>query len=374
MNTKCFLNLLSFILFVHAAIAQTAPSLNCSNDILLQQQGVWKDSRYTGKGIAAADIQKQKKVLDQITKMIKTAYHPVAVEANAHIALNPPYNNYRPVNYYDFSIIPLEYYCEGNQIKKVHETSSYFQIFINQFGKEIYDTAQGDRLLQEGFNVIYDMPIAKDGYFYFKEKEVTLPFDGKGKTSEWLITYDGQLPFSFVTKKEFLEKRKKALYVQEEQAANGFRDVLKGLDIEKGFKEKEYVNNPAQLQRYMKMEYENIKIRYNKLLQENKSRFKPAFDKIDKQLAMSPLELNQFAIVKDDPYDHLSYLFVDSNDPFRKILIKPNPTYFKKLPRSSPQFIWISVSASSTNVITAKFMSDIVKALDFKTMINLLGK
>ncbi len=370
MKTKYFL---TFILFVHAAVSQTVLSQNCSNDVLLQQQGVWKDSRYTGKGIAAADLQKEKKVLDQISKMIKTAYHPIAVEANDHVAINPPYPQLMPVNDYAFSIIPLEYYCEGNQMKKVHETSSYFQIAINQFGKEIYDTAHGDRLLMEGFNVIYDMPIAKDGYFYFKEKEISLPFDNKGKSSEWLITYNGQLPFSFVTKKEFLEKRRKALAVQEEQAANGFRDVLKGLDIEKGFKEKEYVNNPAQLQRYMKMEYENIKTRYNKLLQENQSRFKPAFDKIDKQLTMSSVELSQSAIVKDDPKDHLSYLFTDENDPFRKILIKPNPSYFKILPRSTPQFIWITVTASA-NLIPAKFMSDIVSALDFKGLINLLGK
>ena len=123
------------------------------------------------------------------------------------------------------------------------------------------------------------------------------------------------------------------------------------------------------------MDYLSIKERYEKQLSEMEQNYQPAFDKIEVLLKMSPAELNQPAIIKQDPNDGLSYLFTDSDDPFCKILIKPNPAYFnKKLPRSSPQFIWISVIANHKEPIASKFMTDIMKAVDFALLLNLLGK
>jgi hypothetical protein len=122
-----------------------------------------------------------------------------------------------------FSILALNYYCDGNVFKTAHETSTAFSINSNFFDAEIYDTAQGDRLLAEGFNIIYDMPTAKGGYWYFKEIDASLGFGMKGKSNKWLVTYDGKLPYSYVNKKEFLEKRKKALSVQMLDAASGLK-------------------------------------------------------------------------------------------------------------------------------------------------------
>lgn len=86
-------------------------------------------------------------------------------------------------------------------------------------------------------------------------------------------------------------------------------------------------------------------------------------------------ELNQQAIVKDDIYDHLSYVFTNDADAFGKILIKPNPTYFnKKLPKSSPQFIWVYVRWNHKESIATKFREDIMKGVDFATLKNMLGK
>ena len=87
------------------------------------------------------------------------------------------------------------------------------EIAANIFDSEIYDTAQGDRLLK-GFHVMPHLPIEKDGYWFFKEIDASLGFQMSGKSCMWLITYDGKLPYSYVTKKEFLEKRKRSLYTQ----------------------------------------------------------------------------------------------------------------------------------------------------------------
>ena len=213
-----------------------------------------------------------------------------------------------------------------------------------------------------------DMPIKKDGYWYFNKIS-----DGVGST--WLITYDGQLPFAYVTKKEFLEAQKKIVAKAMLMAASGFKDVLKNKEIEKGFKEKEYKNDPEKLKKYMKMDYLEIKARYEKLLSDNEKDYKPAFDKIERQLKMPAAELNQQAIVKLDPNgSHLAYLFTDDNDGFGQVLIKPNPAYFKKLPKSSPQFFGVYVRANPKDPIAAKFMTDIMKAVDFATLKNMLGK
>ena len=123
------------------------------------------------------------------------------------------------------------------------------------------------------------------------------------------------------------------------------------------------------------MDYLQMKERYEKLLADNEKEFKPAFDKIETQLKISGDELKQQAIVKADPNDPLSYLFTDDSDPFGKILIKPNPDYFnKKLPKSVPQFIWISMTGNHKEPIASKFMTDIMKAVDFTLLFNLLGK
>lgn len=355
------------------------PSVNvyaqdCNQVSLIQKPGTWKESSAVLEGIAAADLAREKKIVAALHAMIKSKYSPMGVNAGFHGGYGRPSTNMQS-NDYTYRIIPLNYYCDGNNIKTAHETSTYFSISANMFEAEIYEAAQGDRLLAEGYNVMYDMPVAKDGYWYFKEIDASLGFGMKGKSSMWLITYDGKLPYAYASKREFLEKRKQSLSNQMLESAASVKDVLKNIEIEKGFKEVEYKNDPDKLKRYMKMDYLSRKERYEKQLADNEKGFKPAFDKIETQLKMPAAELNQQAIVKLNPNDHLSYLFTDDNDPFGKILIKPNPGYFnKKIPRSSPQFFWVYISANHREPIATKFMADIMKAVDFAALKNMLGK
>jgi len=364
-----------FLLYSVILVSITASAQNCNRELLVQIPGTFKaDAPYTGRGLKAEDLAKHKKVVGTISNMIKGKYSPMGVDASYHENFGDVSPHWGPNNY-GYSIIPLNYTCYNNKRETEGETSTHFSISVNIFDAEIYDTAEGDRLLLEGFNVMLDMPVKENGYWYFKEKDVALGMGLTGKTSAWLITYDGKLPYAYVTKKQFLEKRRLALQVQKQMSASSTQDVLNGLEVEKKYKETEFKNDPEKFKKYMKMDYLQMKERYEKLLADNEKEFKPAFDKIDTQLKMSADELNQQAIVKVDPNDHLSYLFTDDADPAGKILIKPNPGYFnKKLPRSSPQFIWISVSANHKEPIASKFMTDIMTAVDFALLLNLLGK
>ena len=342
----------------------------CSKESLLQTPGVWKEKMKGSEGGTAADLARQKKVVAAIHTMIKLKYTPKGVSANFGGVYGRSEIN-RPGNSYGYRIKPLNYYCDGNNIKIADESPNSFSISANKFNAEIYDTAQR----AEGFNVMSDMPEQKNGYWYFKDIDENIGFGMTGKSSMWLITYDGKLPYAYVTKKEFLEKRKPALQSQKLEAVSGFMDGLQRNEIEKKYKETEFKNEPGKLKKYMKMDYLQIKERYEKLLADNEKTYKPAFDKIDTQLKMPSAELSQQAIVKMDPNDYLSYLFTDDDDPFGKILIKPNPVYFnKKLPKSSPQFFWIDVVYNHKEPIATQFKEDILKAVDFAALKNMLGK
>ena len=123
------------------------------------------------------------------------------------------------------------------------------------------------------------------------------------------------------------------------------------------------------------MDYQSTKDRYGKLLAENDKQYQSAFSKIESLLKHPASELSQPAIVKDDPNDHLSYLFTDDNDPNGKILIKPNSQYFNKtLSRSSPQFFSVYVIGNHRDPIAAKAMADLTKAVDFSLLKSMLGK
>lgn len=370
-----YLIFFSSILFSISATSQNTIAIGCAQESLIKTTGTLKaDAPYVSKELKTADLAKHKQVLAIISNMIKSKYIPMGVKAEFHLNYGHPLV-YRPVNDYAYSIMALNYYCDGNILKTAHETSTSFQINANFFNAEIYDTAQGDRLLAEGFNVMHDLPVEKNGYWYFKEIDANLGFGMTGKSAAWLITYDGKLPYTYVTKKEFLEKRKRSLSAQMLMSAAGFKDNLKNIEMEKGYKEVEFKNDPEKLKKYMKMDYTDRKLRYEKLLSDNEKNYKPAFDKIETQLKMSAEELNQQAIVKQDPNDYLSYLFTDDDDSFGEILIKPNPGYFnKKLPKSSPQFFWVSITWNHKEPIATKFREDIMKAVDFTTLKNMLGK
>ena len=264
-----------FFLTAMSLMSLQASAQNCSEASLLQTAGTWKEGRKGSYSVTGANLLKETKVVAAIHAMVKSKYAPTAVEALFHGAYSSPSPDI-PANGYAYSIIPLDYHCEGNSIKIDHETATYFQIRVNEFGAAIYDTAQGDRLLAEGYNVINDMPVEQDGHYYFREKDVTLGLGIPGKTSAWLITYDGKLPFAYVTKKEFLEKRKRILATQMLSSAASVKDVLARLEMEKGFKETEFKNDPARLKKYMTMDYLQIKARYEKQLAENDKTYKRA--------------------------------------------------------------------------------------------------
>ena len=299
----------------------------CSEASLLLKPGIWKEGiKGSVSGIPASDLEKEKKVVAALHSMIKSKYTPMGAEADFNGSYDSP-DAEIPVNNYGYTIYFLNYICEGNVVKTVHETSTTFSIDANRFEGRIFETPDENNIPDEGFFSIKIIPVEKDGYYYF-EQDVSLGFGLTGKSRTWLITHDNKLPFAYVTKKEFLEKQKQML-----------------------------MNSSVKSTGSSKKDYNN------------------ALTKIETLLTASTGEVLQPVIVKKDPNDYLSYLFTSISDPFGKVLIKPNPGYYNtKLSRSSPQFFVVNVKGNEKDAVASNFMNGILKDFDFAALKNMLGK
>ena len=98
----------------------------------------------------------------------------------------------------------------------------------------------------EGFYSMKKMPVEKDGNYYF-EQDAGLGLGVTGKSRTWLITYDKKLPFSYVTKKEFLEKQKKLLLLAMPKSIESSKESLKNKT------EQDFKNALAKIETLMKM-------------------------------------------------------------------------------------------------------------------------
>ena len=114
------------ILFAAILFVQSVSAQDCTQALLLQTKGELKaDHPYAGEALKAADLPRHKNVLAVISKMIKSKYTPMGVEANYHENYGNTSQYWQPNNY-SYSIIPLNYYCEGNAVKIVGEVQPIF--------------------------------------------------------------------------------------------------------------------------------------------------------------------------------------------------------------------------------------------------------
>ena len=362
--------LISCILFISLNLS----AQDCTEASILQKPGIWKEGmKGSVSGIPAADLEKERKVVAALHNLIKTKYTPMGVEADFNGSYDRP-DAEIPVNNYNYNIYFIHYFCENNIIKTAHETSTTLSIAANRFDGKIYETPDENNTSGEGYYFLINMPVEKDGCFYFEEA-ASLGFGMTGKSRNWLITYDGKLPYAYVSKKEFLEKQKHMLLTAMPKSIESSKESLKQNEEEKVRKQEEYKNDPEKLQRYMKNTYLYNKDRFEKDVIRTEQNYKNALTKIETLLKTPSGELEQPAIVKQDPNDYLSYLFTTDDDAFGKVLIKPNPGYFNgKLSRSSPQFFLLNVTGNEKEIIAAKVMTDVMKNFDFTALKNMLGK
>jgi hypothetical protein len=310
---------------------------DCTAEALAKKPGMWK----TGKpgyvaNVTPAELAKEKIVLANIHKMIAASYKPVGVQAlYSNAFMGPDVNSGKSwvSGVFSYNTYILMYACDPNSAdrsKYYVSTSSAtnFSICANIIYSlnNLYAADLPDDDMR-GYLKLSHMPQKKDGFYFMGEEVVGdshLP--KKIKEYRWLITYNDTLPFSYVTRKEYLALVKKRLETTIKQNGNS-----------SGY-------------------------------------YTPFLNSINDWLKKTDAELSKPAICMWNDEEAFKG-FVEEGTKGSFIAVKPNISYYrKKLPRSTPQFFSVVYKVSEGIPVYADNIAAIQKAVDFNTLRNMLGK
>ena len=313
-----------------------ALSQDCTKELLAQKAGTWKAGPQGSiKNVSASDLAKEKLVVASVHKMIAAQYKPRGCE----ISYSTVYGKYPEAGQtwmadpYHYAMYILRYLCDDNSMDKskyyvdistpttVNITANVIYSLNNLYAVNI--PADDFR----GYLKLKQRPQKKDGYYFMGEEVVgDSHLENKIKEYRWLITYNDTLPFSYLSRKEYLLIQRTRL----EQA-------IKDNPGEKAYNDK-YLKN------------------------------------ISDYLAKPEIELSKPAICMWNEEERFEK-FVEEGTMGSFIAVKPNLTYFrKKLPMSSPQFFTIVYKIAHGDLVFEDNMAAIKKAVDFDMLKNMLGK
>jgi hypothetical protein len=311
----------------------TAHSQDCTKELLAQKPGTWKAGQQGSiANVSATDLAKEKTVVAAIHKMVFSKYKPTGCE----ISYSNVYGKYPGdgqifiADPYHYAMYILRYICDGNSKDKskyyvdystptsVNVTANVIFSLNNLFAAGI----PADDI--RGYLKLTKRPEKKDGYYFMGEEKVD--YNSPIYEYRWLITYNDTLPFSYLTRKEYLLIQKKRL-------------------------EKSVQENPGQ-KKFLDKYFKNINDYLNK----------------------PETELSKPAICMWNDEEQFEK-FVEEGTKGSFIAVKPNLDYYhKKLPKSSPQFFTVVYKISKDDPVFENNIEAIKKSVDFATLKTMLGK
>ena len=326
-----YLMLSTILLFSLNAFTQ-----DCTQALLAQKPGTWKAGLQGSiQHVSTADLAKEKLVLTAIHKMVSTHYSPKGCQVTYGTVfgkhLSPGLVWIADPYYYAMYI--LRYVCDGNsQDKSKYYVDISTPTTVNITANAIFSLSSlyAANLPPDdfrGYLKLKQRPQKKDGYYFLGEEVVgDSHLENKMKEYRWLITYNDTLPFSYLSRKEYLLIQRKRL----EQAV------------------KESPGEKAYLDQY--------------------------FKNINDYLAKPETELNQPAICMWNDEERFER-FVDEGSHGSFIAVQPNLAYYRKdLPKSSPQFFTVIYKIAHGDPVFEENIAAIQKAVDFAALKNMLGK
>ncbi len=323
---------LSAILF----FSLNAFTQDCTKALLAQKSGTWKAGQQGSiQNVSTADLTKEKLVIAAIHKMVNTNDSPTGCQISYSTVFGKqlaPGLAWIADPYY-YSMYILRYICDGNSKDKskyyvdistpttVNITANVIFSLNNLYAANI----PADDL--RGYLKLKQRPEKKDGYYFMGEEVVgDSHLENKIKEYRWLITYNDTLPFSYLSRKEYLLIQRKRL-------------------------EQSIKDNPGE------------KVYHEKYL-----------NTISEYLKKTDSDLNQPAICMWNDEERFEK-FVEEGTRGSFIAVKPNPGYFRqKLPKSTPQFFTVVYKIAHGDSVFEENISNIKKAIDFATLKNMLGK
>lgn len=309
---------------------------DCSKEILAQKSGTWKAGQQGSiVNVTAWDLTKEKSVLANIHKMISSDYQPMGCEVSYSTVYGKVPSDGQVFNAdpYYYAMYILRYLCDENSADKAKyyvdvSTTTTVNIVANAmyFLNTLYAANIPDDDFR-GYLKLEKRPEKKDGYYFLGEKVVgDSHLENKIMEYRWLITYNDTLPFTYVSRKEYLLIQQKRLE----------RTI------------KESPGEKAYSQKY--------------------------FDNIREYLTKPESELSQPAICMWNDEERFEG-FVEEGTRGSFIAIQPNLAYYKKnLPKSSPQFFTVIYKLSQGDPVFEANITAIKEAIDFAELRSMLGK
>lgn len=309
---------------------------NCSQEILQKKPGTWKAGmKGSIANVTAANLAKEQSVTTAIHKMVSSKYNPTGcqLQYSSTFGKSIAEGERWIADPYYYSMYILRYLCDGNSKDK----SKYYVDYstpttVNITANVIFclNNLYATNLVPDdfrGYLKLRQRPVLKDG-FYFMGEEVLgdSHLQNKIKEYRWLITYSDTLPFSYLTRKEYLLIQKKRL-------------------------EQTVKDSPS-----------------------DKTYLDQFFKNISDYLLKPESDLNKPAICMWNDEERFAG-FVEEGTSGSFIAVKPNLDYYrKKLPMSSPQFFTVVYKIAHGDPVFEENISSIQKAVDFAALKNMLGK
>ncbi|MBX3253596.1 MAG: hypothetical protein KF862_05595 [Chitinophagaceae bacterium] len=322
MKTATLLFLLVFGGITAAAQNQPAGQADCDKEELKSQPGKWLpqpgDEVHTNtRRPTAEEAGGAKKIFNQVGKLFQEKYKPVGVDVYNYLTydISPIGSAYG--NSYIYTISNFRFLCiNGKRSRNSEGVSS--SVYINPGGAltvnfseiPIYDyrgEVNSEATNRGGFHSLSSkeckggkLPDLSNGYHIV---------EGAQDYYVW-ITYEGKLPFRYVSRKEFLEKQVVLLEAQRKE------------------------RKPGDSKDFLSMFFEKPLEAYRQDL------------KKDSAWLNETAVINHGSITDPATKKHLysRYTFTKAIDGSTSVPIMPNPAYYNRsLPKWAPQFMVINV-------------------------------
>jgi hypothetical protein len=189
---------LLFLVSVEAAAGES-PCV----ESLLAQPGTWQQTANRPQ-VALRDFAIEKTSAAVVREMVHARYRPMGMEADESTWFVAPRD--RAFDASSYGLRSLGFFCEEGKpgkFGKHHEGSSSLTVTFNQFGAgELYEDLDDKHVL--GFHTLaHGIPVEeRPGVWHFPVARAGLGFGRTGKSELWLFTFEGKLPWSYVSRRE----------------------------------------------------------------------------------------------------------------------------------------------------------------------------
>ena len=335
-----------FLLYGFLCFAQ-----GCEPNEIISAPGVYKGpSKGSVRDIAKTDLVQQQAVTQKFTKMVMDNYQPKGMNISYGAAHFPPAyykpNGLNTGNHYNANFFLKYFYCNHEQkMEEIAETHSIIEFEVNGWKYEssffVRTSADEEDPETDVFATIKYKPVWNENGYWTMTDTV---YSGRDLTHfHNIVTKNKELPFVFVTKKEFLEKLRIYYQKQIQVTLNSWK------------------NPTPEEAEYAKSRIEGDKSFYGNSIQY-----------IDEFLANSTDEvLNETAtVVGGGPPSEFNGF-----KNYGEFIIKPNPAYYdSKAPKYTPHFIEVLFTIFEPNVACMNAKNDILKIIDFKVLQEIVDK